>query len=150
MSDNWIIVIPEDPGFMPAITSQTRARDWFEHIAPNAEGIEIKISDTVEFFDCGANLERILCPSCGTEVSLEWWQQMMDDDYESGFKLQKYPTPCCSSSHTLHDLNYEWPQGYGRFALEVMNPGIVKLGDALIRELEQVLGCRLRVIYQHI
>ena len=150
MSDNWIRVIPEDPRFVPRTACQPRARAWFERIAPDAEEIEIKTSDTVEFFDCGANFERILCSSCRAEIPVEWWQQRMDEDHAGGFKLLKYPTPCCSTPHTLHELVYEWPQGFGRFAIDVMNPGIGQLSKARTRELEQILGCSIRVIYQHI
>ena len=135
MSDNWITVIPEDPSFVPSIPCRSRASAWF---------------DRMKFFDCGANLERILCPSCRAEIPVEWWQQRMDEDHAEGFQLLKYPTPCCSALHTLHELVYEWPQGFGRFAIDVMNPGIAKLSEAQTRELEKILGCRLRVIYQHI
>jgi hypothetical protein len=58
--------------------------------------------------------------------------------------------PCCGVSNTLHELVYEWPQGFGRFALEAMNPNIGILEDEHKKELEELLGTKLRVIYQHI
>jgi hypothetical protein len=64
--------------------------------------------------------------------------------------LAEYKTPCCNASMTLHELVYEWPQGLGRFALEVMNPRIGKLDDRYKKEFEEILGTRLRVIYQHL
>jgi len=67
-----------------------------------------------------------------------------------GFKLAPYPTPCCGVRCTLHELVYEWPQGFGRFALDAMNPNIGKLEDRYRAEFEEILGTRLRVIYQHI
>src|SRR5262245_6682895 len=118
MSDNWIALIPEDPQFVPEAANQNRARDRFAEIAPEADEIEIKVSENVEFFDCGANLERICCPSCRSEISDEWWQDCMDQDYDGGFKLAKYAVPCCGVSVTLNELDYDWPQGFGRFALD--------------------------------
>ena len=150
MSDNWIALIPEDPRFVPEAAKQRQAADRFAEIAPEADEIEIKVSEAVEFFDCGANFERILCPSCRAEVSFAWWQDRMDEDYGDGFRLATYTTPCCGASCTLHELVYEWPQGFGRFALDAMNPNIGKLEDSYRREFEDILGTKLRVIYQHI
>ena len=150
MSDNWITVIPEDPDFTPDAARMARARMWFLSIAPDAEKIEIRQSEETEFFDCGVNVERVLCPSCRAEIPLEWWGQRMDDDHDHGFKLSKYPTPCCGIVHTLHELICDWQQGFGRHALDAMNPGIGKLDEAQQRELEHILGTPLRIIYQHI
>jgi hypothetical protein len=152
MSDNWIVLIPEDPRFVPSAKLRTRARDRLVEIAPEAEGIEIKVSKTVEFFDCGGNFERIRCPSCRKKIPTDWWQERMNEDFRkgSGFKLAAYATPCCRKKRTLHELVYQWPQGFGRFALDAMNPNIGKLKAKFRRELEEILGTELRVIYQHI
>jgi hypothetical protein len=150
MSDHWITLIPEDPLFIPDAANGTRARDRLAEIAPDAEEIEVKVCEEVEFFDCGENFERIRCPACRSEIPVEWWQARMDDDYNDGFKLAKYDTPCCGTAYTLHELTYEWAQGFGRFALDAMNPNIEQLDDKYKAELEDILGARLRVIYQHI
>ena len=150
MSDNWIALIPEDPRCVPDAAKQRRARDRFAEIAPESDEIEIKVSEKIEFFDCGANFERVLCPSCGSEIPVEWWQDRMDEDSDEGFKLASYATPCCGKKCTLHELVYEWPQGFGRFALDAMNPNIGELEDKYKRECEKILGTKLRVIYQHI
>jgi len=150
MSDNWIALIPEDPRCVPDAAKQRRARDRFAEIAPESDEIEIKVSEKIEFFDCGANFERILCPLCHAEISVQWWQDRMEEDSDHGFKLATYATPCCGKKCTLHELVYDWPQGFGRFALDAMNPNIGKLEDQYKRELEKILGTKLRVIYQHI
>jgi len=150
MSDHWIALIPEQPTFVPDSMAQQRARDRFAEIAPASEEIAIKLSDEIQFFDCGENFERVLCPSCNSEIPTGWWQDRMDEDYESGFRLRSYAVPCCQTRHTLHELVYDWPQGFGRFAIGAMNPNIGKLDDRFIREFEDMLGTRLRVIYQHI
>ncbi len=150
VSDNWIALIPEDPNFIPEAGKQSRARDRFAEIAPDADEINIKVSDKVAFFDCGGNFERILCPHCRTEIPVAWWQDRMDEDYSNGFMLARYATPCCNTLHTLHELVYEWPQGFGRFALDARNPNIGKLEARYREEFEEILGTRVRVIYQHI
>ena len=150
MSDNWIALIPEDPRFVPDAASQRRARARLAEIAPQADEISIKVSAKVEFFDCGANFERVSCPWCRVEIPLAWWQARMDEDYSDGFKLANYATPCCAASCTLHELVYEWPQGFGQFALDVMNANIGKLEDEYKGEFEEILGTKLRVVYQHL
>ncbi|QDV59029.1 hypothetical protein [Rosistilla oblonga] len=151
MSDNWIALIPKDPRYVPDGARQNLARDRFAEIAPDADEIEIKVTDKISFFDCGANFERICCPSCNSEISTEWWQDRMDDDYvDGGFTLAGYETPCCNARHSLDQLLYEWPQGFARFAIDAMNPNIGKLSNQHETEFEDILGTSLRVIYQHI
>ena len=163
MSDNWLALIPDDPRFVPDAAKRQCAHDRFAEIAPDADEINIKVSEKIEFFDCGANFERILCPSCSAEIPVDWWQDRMqedsgvdgwqdrmDEDSGDGFKLAAYVTPCCGKKCTLHELVYEWSQGFGRFALDAMNPNIGELEDKYKREFETILGTKLRVIYQHI
>jgi len=150
MSDNWIALIPEDPRFVPDQAKCQRARERFAEIAPDADEIEVKISETVKFFDCGGNFERVLCPACQLEIPIEWWKDRMSEDYCDGFKLAAYQTLCCGAPYTLHELVYEWSQGFGRFALDAMNPNIGELEERYKAEFEAILGTKLRVIYQHI
>jgi len=150
MSDNWITLIPETPNFIPGEAAQAHAGQLFWTIAPDSDQIDVNVFDKLAFFACGANFERILCPACGSEIPTEWWQDRMDEDFDNGFKLTKYATPCCSSAITLHELNYDWPQGFGRFSLDAMNPKIGLLDDEQKKAFEEILGTRLRVIYQHI
>lgn len=150
MSDDWIALIPEDPWFIPDPAKQRRARERFAEIAPEADEIDLKVSEKVLFFDCGANFKRIRCPACHWEIPVAWWQDRMDEDCVDGFTLVPYAAPCCGARSTLHELAYEWPQGFGRFAIDAMNPAIGNLEDRHLRELEEILGTKLRVIYQHL
>jgi hypothetical protein len=149
MSDNWVTLIPEDPNHIPDAVRHRRARNRFAEILPDADEIEIKVSSKIEFFDSGGNFECIRCPGCGSEIAMDWWKDRMDEDFGDWFKLATYATPCCGTKCTLHELLYDWPQGFGRFALEAMNPNIGELKDRYKRELEVILGSELRVIYRH-
>lgn len=75
---------------------------------------------------------------------------MNEDFSDEGFKLAEYPTPCCGANRTMHDLIYEWPEGLGRFSLQVMNANIGRLDEAYKTELEAIVGTPLRVIYQRV
>jgi hypothetical protein len=154
MSDNWIALVPRDPRYVPSVSQATRARDRFLELAPEADEIEIKVSDHIQLFDCWANLERITCPFCGADIPLEWWQERLDDDSDhsadNGFKLLAYSVPCCNARCTLNELIYDWPQGFGRFAINAMNPNIGELQDRYVSEFEELLGTPLLVVYRHI
>jgi hypothetical protein len=151
MSESWIYLIPDDPHFVPEPTRQELARRRFIEAVPEAEQVELSINEKVQFRDCGDNFERILCPSCRAEISISWWHECMDEDFsDQGFKVAGYATPCCGSITTMHDLAYEWPQGLYRFSLGVRGGNFGVLGDGEKRKFEEILGCKLRVIYQHL
>ena len=67
-TDRVADLIPEDPRLVPDQAKRDRARERFAEIAPDADEVEVKVSETVEFFDCGANFERVLCPACRSEI----------------------------------------------------------------------------------
>jgi hypothetical protein len=151
MSDNWIAIVPEDPNFVPDADTHAAALDLFRDIAPDSEEIEIKLSEKIQLFDCGANLDRIICPRCAQEISIDCWQHWMDDDHDgSGFLLKAYSTQCCNSTVRLDELRYERPQAFARFGIEAMNPHIGDLSDGQISEFQAILGTSLRTVYQHI
>lgn len=150
MSDNWIILIPQNPHEIPDEKNRMKALLHLRRIMPDAEEIELKVCDTLEFFDSGANFECVRCPSCHSELQLDWWQDRMDEDFQGGFRLNAYRLPCCQARRTLNELDYDWPQGFGRFAIEVMNPGTDSITDEQKHELEAILGTSLRVIQRHL
>ena len=150
MSDNWIILIPESPDFVPAAEAQRCAVDLFRRIAPAADEVKTEVSDRPRFIDCGGNLERIACPDCGRELSFSWWEEVMDREAEAEFPLSPEVLPCCGRKHHIGELSYDWPQGVARFSLEAMNPGLPSLREEQIREFEVVLGSKVRMIRQHL
>jgi len=151
MSDNWIILIPEDARKIPDLENQRQAVSRFRELAPTADKVEVKISEPIRFVDCGENFEKILCPNCGAGLEIVWWQERMDEDYDgSGFRLKSFTVPCCGSACALNELVYQGSQGFARFSLEAMNPNIGEMPKAELGSLETRLGCSLKVIYRHI
>jgi hypothetical protein len=165
MSDNWLILIPADPNYVPDSQSQQRARDLFESFLPNAEEININLTDGIRFVDQGSNFESVSCPKCGTKVDIDWWQRAMNtacgvapdvDWWDWGLVLDSDPVftdlmitiPCCGSDLSLNDLVYYWPAGFARFGLEALYPD-GNLSDEQIALLKQTLDCDLRVIWSH-
>ena len=151
VSDDYIRIIPRDPDFVPDEVRRQNAVSFFRTIAPQADEIRSSVSENVTFIDCAENFERVCCPSCGAELSVHAWQKWLDEDFDGeGFAFSQHAMPCCVARHLLHELTYEWPQGFARSKVWAMNPNIGKLTDNQCSRFEQLLGCPVRVIYQHI
>jgi hypothetical protein len=151
MSDNWVRIVPEDPEYVPDQARQRQALEYLRTIAPRADEIAASAEDHIVFRDCGSNFEHVTCPSCGTHLDPDEWGEWMDADYDgAAFILAPRAMKCCGASHTLHELRYELPQGFGRFELSGMNPGFSSLSAEQCQRFEALLGCRVRVIYRHL
>ena len=150
MSDNWIIVIPEEPDFVPDSAAQEEAIALFRTIAPRADEIVSQVTDKIRFIDCGANLRGIICPVCGADIAIDWWQDRMDEEYEADYPLRPVELPCCRTMRPLGDLKFDWPQGFARFSIEAMNPDIGDLEPDQVMAFERLLGCKVRKVLQHL
>lgn len=150
MADNFIILVPEAPGHVPTDDQQAAAGKRMRELAPDASEITTETFDTVQFFDCGKNFKSATCPHCKTEIPQEWWEDQMEADYNDGFKLASYDTPCCGKGTNLNQLVYDQPQGFSRFAVSATNPGIERLSDQQRAEFEAILGAKFRVVYSRL
>ena len=149
MSDNFLLLIPSAPDFVPSETAQAAALKRLKSFLPKADEVTCDSSDEVQFIDAGVNFERISCPACRRPLAMRWWQDAMDAAGEKAFRDLGITLPCCGKPSTLNDLVYFWAQGFARFSLEALNPGQRDLRADQIRELETILGCSLRVILAH-
>ena len=75
MSENILSVVPTDPRWQPAPEAGERARAVLAQLAPNPDRTDGELTaewhETITVVDCGANLERIACPVCGSAVDTE-------------------------------------------------------------------------------
>lgn len=56
--------------------------------------------------------------------------------------------PCCESRTSLNELKYEWPTGFSRFSIEILNPNR-DLTDTELQSIETILDSKLRKIRAH-
>lgn len=153
MSDDWIILIPEKAGHIPDQEARDNLLTKFREIASASDEISAHVGEKLEFEHSGINSGKIFCPDCGSQLESDWWDAQIEEDFreeDKSFRLGTHKLPCCGATKTLHDLRYEWPQGLAKFRLEAMNPNIGKLSTESLKDLEQVTGCQLRVIYRHL
>ncbi|HLW01836.1 MAG TPA: hypothetical protein VKT82_24495 [Ktedonobacterales bacterium] len=148
MSEDYLRLVPVDPEYVPSAAAQAKAHRLFTALFPGA-AVAVQVTDAVAFIDSGSNLDRILCPSCGANLSLEWWSQAMDQAYAaSRFRALQVTLPCCGQHASLNDLAYEGAVGFARFVLEVRAPGH-DLTDQQVARSESLVGCHLRTIWAH-
>ena len=147
MSDNYLQLIPVDPGYVPSPAAQATARDLLAAFVPEADAVNAKVTPRVEFITPAANLERVLCPVCRAELAHDWWVAAMDAAGTTGYNDLRVTVPCCGATQSLNDLGYDCPAGFARFVLRVLNPHIFDLDARTIHSFEQLLGCPLRTIW---
>lgn len=150
MSDNFLRLIPTDPYWVPDAEVAEKARRLYATLVPDASEVTIDIRDEVAFVDQGSNFESVECPSCGAALETDWWQGAMDRAFDAQFSDLSVSPPCCGKHTSLNDLRYVMPAGFARFTLEAMNPNRgTDLDRHQLKELENLLGCKLRQIWAH-
>lgn len=146
MSD--ICLIPDDPAHVPDEASRAEATAIVQALLPEAEAVQESVEEQVRFIDPGANLERVLCPACGTDLLEEdHWQDLMAGACDTGFLDLAVTVPCCGQRFSLNDLRYDWPSGFARYVLQVTEPGR-DLTEHEVQTLGAALGCGLRKIWR--
>jgi hypothetical protein len=148
MSENVLKLIPIWPHYVPNAAAVRTASNLLAQFFPEAEETASRLTDKVRFVDQGENWERVLCPVCGSKLDENWWQEAVDTAYITGFTDLYVDVPCCGARLSLNDLEYVWPAGFARFALEIRNP-LADLNKEQLLALEQILGCGIRKVWAH-
>ncbi len=147
MSEDYLIIIPSDPEYVPNIATQQMAFALFSSFVGKADDLNIVETEMIEFIAPGQNFESLTCPVCGADLS-EWWQDAMQAAYANEFSDLMVEVPCCGAQGSLNDLNYYWPAGFARFRLQARNPS-GNVDDSQLGLLAGIMKCELRKIQAH-
>ena len=153
MSDNWVIFVPTDPQLVPKQAARKRAVELAEELWPDADEVEVVVSRKLMVFDCGVNLSSIRCPTCSAKLSVDWFNDEIPEYFATKRGRADVPLNlACGCRHSLQELKYKWPVGFGRFGLSLMNPraGARGVSKAKRAKIEAALGCRVMVVYEHL
>ncbi len=141
--------VPSDIDFVPPSAATAATITWLKTMV-DAYLIEATEPDHITFFDCGAGLETVSCPTCGVDIGDLLWKDWMDASYAeaTGFTMSQKTLACCETTVALNQLIFDAPCAFGRFAIEItdtltsltddevaqlMNEAGSKLGSALMR-----------------
>jgi len=149
MSEVALFVIPQDPFFVPGGPAQAAAEALARRLAPAAEAIAVSVTAKPQFFDAGENFRSLRCPEGGKRLDMEWWAELMEEDFDGeGYSLAAWPSPC-GRPVTLAELVYDAPQGFARFAVALANPG-VDFDDAALAAFAEVIGAPVLLVRQEL
>jgi hypothetical protein len=158
MSDDYLKVIPVESTHIPPAHLHPRAVDYLERLFPKGDEVEVQVYEAVTFIDQGSNLEAIICPSCGIRMPLgdeddpavSWWHDLGDRLAEMPAESVSTAIPCCGATVKATDLLFDWPAGFARFEISVLNPNVsADVSAAQMADLELILDCRLRKVWAH-
>lgn len=147
MSSTVLKIIPTTPSYVPDKIKQDNAKIFLTKFYKDGQ-IEFITTDTIEFVDQGENFESISCNLCGHNIEMEAWQNAMDNTYKKQFTDLTFITPCCNKETSLNDLNYKSPAGFARFVISVSDPQN-EIMEKDLKELQDILGTTLRIIWAH-
>ena len=155
VSEDVLSIIPTDPAWQPDRSAGERAAALAADLAPGLPGgVDVAIDTTwheaLTVVDCGANLERIGCPHCGTEIDTEWWNDLIEAHSEIAFATLAVKVPCCDAATSVDALDYDWPCGFARFEIAVWNPARDWFSDEDLATIADALGHPVRQIRAHI
>lgn len=148
MSEHIVKIIPQNPFYKVSAPALQSVKAFLE-TQIHCDFIEVISAETPFFVDCGANLERISCPQCGTELDFGSWGEMMDKAAEDEFMSLETEMPCCKKTVSLNNLKYEFPCGFACCSVCIHNPEqFVK--ENMIDIIQNTIGDGIRIIEFHI
>ena len=150
MSRDYIVLVPNDPSFVPGPEARRKAEQRFAGFLPDAKDVASRVNAEIQFIHPGGNLDRVLCPYCHAQVDWDWWASAMDAAYLTHYRDLSIKLPCCGITSSLNELLYEFPAGFALFALQAERPNSRGLEPEQIRTIERIVGSTLRQIWVHL
>lgn len=154
VSDSYLRLIPTDNRWQPDPGAAAAAASYvtrlFSGPQDDVEEVETEFYDVVTLVDAGENTTRISCPDCDGDIEIDWFLDLVEETGET-FGTLDVEVPCCGSVVALDSLRYDWPVGFARFEICVMNPvrAEYELDSAELAEVARLLGHPVAQILAH-
>lgn len=154
MSDNWIRVIPISPSWQPEPEAAKSAVDYVSRLfaGPDnaADDVEAEFHEDTALIDSGVNTASFTCAACSTVTGIAWVLDLIDERSEDLSDLDVH-LPCCGARASLNDLDYDWPMGFARFEIGVLNASRAgyELDEAELNEVGRLLRHPVRQVLAH-
>lgn len=147
MSDYYMRFIPEDIFYTLDCDSINKVKnlEW------SGNTPYFIFHERIHFADAGQNFESAKCPLCRADL-MEWWGNIMSSAYsdEHGFVNIEATSPCCITKISLHDLDYNFPQGFYKTMIEVVPQASDKpMLETIAASLFDITGMKWRAIFAH-
>lgn len=123
MSDHLLRYVPAAPFWQPSPEDAERAAALLRSVLPEADAITASFEERIVLYDPGANWSGVACHACGADAE-PWFAEAVEAVLAAGSDSLDVAAPCCGTRLSLNDLRFDWPAGFGRFALEARNPNV--------------------------
>jgi len=144
-----IRIIPRKPELELQKEISTSLIEYLSKEFPNKE-IVIQIDSTISYVDSGQGFDKVICPNCGKDISIDFWHESMDNAYKGNFKDLTIKTICCQTLTDLNSLKYQADCGFAKSIITVNDPN-TKINDSnLLLDLKRISGIDFKIIYAHI
>jgi hypothetical protein len=124
VSDDYLRLIPTVPTWAPGADVAAVATEYvaglFAGPGESADEVTHEFFGAVEFIDSGVNTQSAKCNHCHAPVDLAWVFEEIDKRRGELGQLDVL-LPCCGQTSSLNDLEYDWPVGFARFEITVLN-----------------------------
>ena len=154
MSDNWIRLIPTDALWEPKRSSVDRAVAYVVGLyagpGDSADEVTAEFYDGVALIDSGVNTSSFTCRVCSSVTDVTWAFEVVNERSSDLTDLDVV-LPCCGAASNLNDLAYDWPLGFARFEIGVLNGTRARyeLDGSELRQVGQLLGHPVRQVLAH-
>ncbi|NHA70089.1 hypothetical protein [Phycicoccus flavus] len=154
MSDNWIRVIPTSPSWQPEPEAAKSAVDYLSGLFAGPDNavddVRAELHKDTALIDSGVNTASFTCAACSAVTGVEWVLDLVNERCEDLSDLDVH-LPCCGAHARLNDLDYDWPMGFARFEIGVLNARRARyeLDEAELHEVGRLVGHPVRQVLAH-
>jgi hypothetical protein len=154
MSVSYISMIPTDVDWQPTGDPAAEVGAHVARVFADPDGMQeitVDFHDRITAVDAGENIQQITCPRCNRDIPLEWYRGLIEQTLGE-FDSLDVTVPCCHTLVTLDTLRLDWPSGFARFEIAVVNPvrAEYEFSDEELDMIAAILGHPVRQILAHI
>jgi hypothetical protein len=116
----------------------------------SADEVEAEFHDQVSLIDSGVNTASFTCSACSVVTTVDWVLEVVDERSDNLSDLNVH-LPCCGAEARMNDLDYDWPMGFARFEIGVLNGTRARyeLDGSELHEVAELLGHPVRQVLAH-
>jgi hypothetical protein len=154
MAEFAIIVVPQDPHFVPSPSAVEAAQALMADFFPDrGDQVGHDTSATPKLITARDAFSSVKCPSCGESVErfdleedddgVTWWDRFEDQLENSVDAMSEVvEMPCCQAEVKAEELDLEGEAAFSRFTLSLRDPGDnPSVSPEQRSALERTLGC---------
>lgn len=153
MTDFTHLFLSDDSSFVPSDEAVAAGKAILERVFPHYS-VKFRKWPSPQFIISGDEFDRYTCPSCKKlvkrnyldDAGVDWWYMVLWGLHDES---QVIKVPCCGAELAVWQFDFGKDAAFASFTFSVEDADdSEKLSESQKRELEAVLGCRIRQIIE--